>query len=222
MDAAALKGWPAGLALAGSAALHAAVLLGAGALLASPARRAIEPRVEAVVHVTLAPPSPPAVAAAPIVAPRVHVAPPIATPAAAPPLPILTTVAIAPAEPAPAPVTVAPARPAPAGVAGAPAPAVRVAALAPRGLETPTYLHAPEPEYPEDAREDEQEGLVVLHVLVSRAGRPARIRVATSSGFRRLDAAAVAGVARWTFAPARRADEDIEAWMEIPVRFRLR
>jgi protein TonB len=87
---------------------------------------------------------------------------------------------------------------------------------------TPAYLHAPEPEYPRDAREDEQEGLVLLRVLVSVEGRPAQIRIARTSGFRALDAAAVAGVKRWTFMPATRNRQNIESWMDVPIRFRLR
>jgi protein TonB len=83
------------------------------------------------------------------------------------------------------------------------------------------YLRAPEPEYPPRARDEGLEGLVVLRVRVSRAGEPAEIRVAASSGHRLLDRAAEAAVARWQFQPARRGDEAIEAWMEVPIRFRL-
>lgn len=100
----------------------------------------------------------------------------------------------------------------------------RAAAAAPPPAavaETPAYLHAPEPEYPQSAREDEQEGLVVLRVLVSRDGLPAEIRIAKSSGFRALDAAATAGVKRWKFSPARRDQRAIDSWMDVPIRFRL-
>lgn len=100
----------------------------------------------------------------------------------------------------------------------------RAAAVAPQPIhaaETPAYLSTPELEYPWSAREDEQEGLVVLRVLVSRDGLPAEIRIARSSGFRALDAAAVAGVKRWTFSPATSDQRRIDAWMDVPVRFRL-
>jgi protein TonB len=86
----------------------------------------------------------------------------------------------------------------------------------------PAYLHAPEPDYPESAREEGQEGLVVLRVLVSDAGRPLVVRLSVTSGSRALDAAAVAAVKRWTFIAARQAGRDVESWMDIPVRFRLR
>lgn len=83
------------------------------------------------------------------------------------------------------------------------------------------YLHTPEPDYPPSAREDEQQGLVVLRVLVSKEGRPVEIRIARTSGFRALDAAAIAGVKRWTFRPAKQGAQSIPSWMEVPIRFRL-
>lgn len=85
----------------------------------------------------------------------------------------------------------------------------------------PAYLHTPEPEYPPSAREEGQEGLVVLRVLVSIAGRPEQVQIARPSGFRALDAAAVQAIKRWKFSAATDGRSSIEAWMDIPVRFRL-
>lgn len=85
----------------------------------------------------------------------------------------------------------------------------------------PAYLHTPEPEYPPSAREEGQEGLVVLRVLVSIAGRPEQVRIARPSGFRALDVAAVQAVKRWKFSAATDGRSSIEAWLDIPVRFRL-
>ena len=103
---------------------------------------------------------------------------------------------------------------------------VVVAVAAPREARAAfapvTFLHAPEPDYPQSAREEGEEGLVVLRVRVSREGRPLEARIISSSGVRALDAAAVAGVGHWTFVPAREGNEAIESWMDIPIRFRLR
>lgn len=107
-------------------------------------------------------------------------------------------------------------------VATTPAPATE-APRAPEAVDgVPAYLRAPQPEYPAAAREDEQQGVVTLAVLVSPEGLPAQVRLARSSGYRLLDAAAIEGVRRWMFRPARQAGRAIEAWMEIPVRFELR
>ena len=83
------------------------------------------------------------------------------------------------------------------------------------------YRNNPKPDYPLAARRDEQHGLVVLRVLVSKDGRPAEIRIGKSSRFSLLDAAAVAGVKRWSFIAAQSNRKSVDAWMDIPIRFRL-
>jgi protein TonB len=83
------------------------------------------------------------------------------------------------------------------------------------------YLHTPEPAYPASAREEGEEGVVLLRVRISPRGLPEEIVLDRSSGSRELDSAAIAGVKRWSFTPARRGDEAIEAWMQVPIRFRL-
>jgi protein TonB len=108
------------------------------------------------------------------------------------------------------------------GAASQPDRAPAAAAPVSSGISTPSYLFAPEPEYPQSAREDGLEGLVVLRVLVSSAGRPAEIRIARTSGSRALDVAAVVGVKRWTFVAAKQGDRSVDAWMDVPIRFHLR
>jgi protein TonB len=103
---------------------------------------------------------------------------------------------------------------APAAFAAPPAAAVAAAAA--------KYLDAPEPEYPQAAREDEEEGLVVLQVRISPDGRIAEIHLAQSSGFPLLDRAAIVGVRHWTFQAATNGRQPIESWMNVPIRFRLR
>lgn len=83
------------------------------------------------------------------------------------------------------------------------------------------YLNNPKPIYPESARRGEQQGLVVLRVLVLADGSPTEISICKSSGFRTLDGAAVAGVKRWSFIPAKKNQQNIESWIDIPVQFRL-
>ena len=43
----------------------------------------------------------------------------------------------------------------------------------------------------------------------------------TSSGYERLDRAAVEAVRHWRFAPARRGTETIAAWALVPILFQL-
>jgi protein TonB len=67
-----------------------------------------------------------------------------------------------------------------------------------------------------------EEGQVMLRVLVSPDGRPNRIELRTSSGSDRLDRAAEEAVARWRFVPARQGDTAVEAWVLVPIVFKLK
>ncbi len=83
------------------------------------------------------------------------------------------------------------------------------------------YLNNPAPAYPALSRRMREEGRVLLRVLVSPDGRPTRIELAETSGSSRLDAAAQGAVTRWQFVPARRGDRPVEAWVVVPVVFKL-
>lgn len=77
------------------------------------------------------------------------------------------------------------------------------------------------PRYPSASRRAHEEGTVMLKVLVSPDGRAQDLMVATSSGFARLDDAALATVKRWAFVPARQAGRPVSAWVLVPVTFEL-
>jgi protein TonB len=66
-----------------------------------------------------------------------------------------------------------------------------------------------------------EQGRVVLRVLVSTRGTADEVQVRTSSGFPRLDDSARDTVRRWKFVPARRGSEPAQAWVLIPISFRL-
>jgi len=84
-----------------------------------------------------------------------------------------------------------------------------------------SYLRNPAPRYPLIARRNGEQGTVTLRVLVTREGVPARVTVEQTSGSRALDAAALETVKTWRFVPARRGGEEIEAWVLVPIVFRL-
>lgn len=83
------------------------------------------------------------------------------------------------------------------------------------------YLNNPAPAYPSMARRMGEQGRVVLRVHVSAAGRADEVEVQSSSGSGRLDASAGDAVRRWKFAPARRGNEAVPAWVLVPVSFKL-
>lgn len=115
-----------------------------------------------------------------------------------------------------APAAAAPAVPTPAPV---PAPAAPVRETAPIG--DAAYLRNPAPDYPAFAQDQGWEGRVVLRVHVLANGTPDSVDVRTSSGRRMLDNAAVAAVKRWTFVPAKRGDEAVDGWVNVPIDFKL-
>ena len=141
----------------------------------------------------------------------------------APPVPKPQTVLTARASEAPAAFAVAPQAPTPApapvAVAAPSAPVVAVAVSAARF--DADYLHNPKPVYPALSRRMNEEGRVLLRVLVSPQGGAVEVAIKQSSGFSRLDNAASEAVAKWKFVPAKRGDEAVEAWVVVPVTFSL-
>ena len=61
----------------------------------------------------------------------------------------------------------------------------------------------------------------MLRVLVDVGGRAEELRIDRTSGAWILDEVALAAVRKWRFVPARRGDEAIAHWVDVPVRFRL-
>jgi protein TonB len=109
-----------------------------------------------------------------------------------------------------------------------PEPKPQVAAGAPKAAAPATppvfnagYLRNPAPEYPLLARRNGEQGTVTLKVLVARDGSPVSISVERTSGSERLDRAALDTVKTWRFIPAREGSEPVEAWVLVPIVFRL-
>lgn len=117
--------------------------------------------------------------------------------------------------PPPAPVEAPP-----APVAAAPAPA---APPQPKQLAASAvaYLIPPNPKFPEASRRLGESGVVRLKVLIDEAGRPVEIQVAQSSGFERLDKAAVAAMKAARFKPYMEGGVPRMAWAPAPITFDL-
>jgi len=92
----------------------------------------------------------------------------------------------------------------------------------PTGALAPVGESLMRPRYPEESRRRGEEGEVRLRVLVALTGRVSKVAVVESSGCERLDEAARSAAGGWRFLPARRGEEAIAAWVEIPVVFELR
>jgi protein TonB len=55
---------------------------------------------------------------------------------------------------------------------------------------------------------------------VSADGAPAEIEVRQSSGFERLDEAALQAVRQWRFVPAKRGSQNVAASVIVPIQFK--
>ncbi len=79
-----------------------------------------------------------------------------------------------------------------------------------------------QPEYPPTARRLGQEGTVVLLIYVQTDGRVADVKVQKSSGFDKLDEAALREAKRsWRFIPAKEGSTPVAEWGQFAVTFRL-
>ncbi len=130
----------------------------------------------------------------------------------------------APAPTPPAPPTPAAAAPAPTVVADSRPAVAEKPAAAEQPYIAPTPISGmkgnPKPEYPPLSVELEEEGTVVLRVLVSTKGRALSVSISKSSGYPRLDNSARRTIAsQWQFTPGKRGGEAVEEYCLVPIEF---
>ncbi|MDE0853533.1 MAG: energy transducer TonB, partial [Nevskia sp.] len=77
------------------------------------------------------------------------------------------------------------------------------------------------PDYPHLSRRLKESGTVLLRVLVSAEGRPGQIELNQSSGYVRLDQAAIEAVRQWRFVAAKQGEQAVSAWVIVPINFQL-
>ncbi len=86
----------------------------------------------------------------------------------------------------------------------------------------PVIASMPEPEYPDGSRIRGEEGIVTLSVAVDRYGQGLGVEVVRSSGYRRLDRAAIDALEKARFFPAKEGGEPVPSVKKIAVRFSLK
>jgi len=200
-------------------------------------RRVTELVIPAEILVEVMAPSPPA--AMPIATPPKAPTPakptPVAPAALKAPVPLAAPMPLAVADPAPAPSSVAPA------TAAAPAnPPVNSVAISTAGVATPAstgtataltkveppstdadYLNNPKPPYPRLSKQLGEQGKVVVRTLIGVDGTAQKAEIKQSSGFDRLDQAALATALRWRYVPGKRAGVPEAMWFNVPFSFVL-
>ena len=90
---------------------------------------------------------------------------------------------------------------------------------APPLVESIEYVRANPPVYPKESQRRREYGTVVLLVLVDTQGHPAQIQVERSSGYSRLDAAALTAAEKFRFRPYEVNGVAQPAQVRIPIGF---
>ncbi len=155
----------------------------------------------------LPPPPPKTVPSPPRMAPAAQV-PAVEVPVTVTPSAHAVTVAPMAAAPAAPAVTAAPSAPAPRSEP------VRTAAVV-------NSAQCEKPEYPSASRRMEEEGTVHLRFLVGVDGKVLQAEIEKSSGYKRLDEAARAGLARCQFRPATLDGKPEQSWASMRYTWRL-
>ena len=133
--------------------------------------------------------------------------PPIATEPAPGPAPLAAQVAppalaasLAPVDPAPAPLPTLPRTIPPSAV---------------------QYLVPPAPLYSRISARLRESGKAVVRVFIDEAGLPRQVQLASSTGFARLDDAALAAVRNCRFKPYLDNGVAVAGWAAVPIEFEL-
>ena len=138
--------------------------------------------------------------------------------------------------PPPMPLAIAdptPAPQAPVGVVAAPkalAPITAPVAATPAPVAAPKvelpssdadYLQNPKPAYPAMSKRLGEQGKVVVRVLIGVDGLVQKAEIRQSSGFERLDQAALMTAQRWRYVPGKRGGVAEAMWFNVPINFVL-
>ena len=83
------------------------------------------------------------------------------------------------------------------------------------------YLQNPKPAYPAISRRLNEQGRTTVRVLIGPDGLPQRAEISKSSGFSRLDDAALATVMRWRYVPGKRGGVAEAMWFNVPINWVL-
>lgn len=84
-----------------------------------------------------------------------------------------------------------------------------------------SFLNNPAPAYPPLSRRLREQGRVLMDVYILADGRVGQINLKRSSGYARLDEAALNAVRRWRYVPAKRGNDPIDYWHVQPLDFEL-
>ena len=79
-----------------------------------------------------------------------------------------------------------------------------------------------DPVYPAASRRMGEQGMGQFRVLVDEKGHPTDVQVLKSTGFPRLDQAAMEAIRKWAFKPAVQNSQAVQSWTRVQVAFQLK
>ncbi|MDR3368764.1 TonB family protein [Rhodoferax sp.] len=82
------------------------------------------------------------------------------------------------------------------------------------------YLNNPAPTYPFISLRLNEAGKVVIRVLIGKNGLALEGSVAQSSGYERLDQAALKAVLKWRYLPGTVGGQAQDMWFDVPINFK--
>ena len=88
-------------------------------------------------------------------------------------------------------------------------------------LSDADYLHNPRPLYPSTSQRFNEQGRTTVRVLIGANGLAERAEIAKSSGYKRLDDAAINTVMRWRYVPGKRGGVAESMWFDVPINWTL-
>jgi len=83
------------------------------------------------------------------------------------------------------------------------------------------YLQNPKPAYPAISKRLGEQGKVVVRVLIGADGTAQKAEIRQSSGYERLDQAALNTVLAWRYVPGKRGGVPEAMWFNVPINFVL-
>lgn len=83
----------------------------------------------------------------------------------------------------------------------------------------PQAVYNPPPRYPSGSADDFESGTVVLVLDVDAEGAISKVAMDRSSGYPKLDAAAIEAAAAWRFTPAQEGGKPVRSRVRVPVTF---
>ncbi|PRC93621.1 energy transducer TonB [Solimicrobium silvestre] len=100
-------------------------------------------------------------------------------------------------------------------------PVASTAPAVPKTITGVSYLQEPQVVYPMISKRMNEQGRVLLHILVDEFGVPQKIKIQQSSGSERLDEAAKVAAAKALFKPYREDGKSQPVYVVVPINFRL-